>query len=312
LGAGIIVFFSSTLMLSGVLHLTKKQSLRSIWQEHFSWLLPYYLGFGLISFVMIIGYAYAGFIGVLAAIMPLLIIRLSQYQYIENTKSLVKQLHASNKSLEENNQTMSRINEDLLMSLANTIDLRDSYTLGHSENVAHLVTMIAEALGMPEEKVDVLQKSSMLHDIGKIGIPDSILFKSGKLTAEEFGMIMEHPTRGADILEVNATLRDLGPIVRYHHEHYDGSGYPDGLRGAEIPLEARILCFADSVQAMLSDRPYRKRMQLQDVIQEVKDKAGSHFDPEVAKAFLVIMENKPSEIEFIQTIGDQPKSAKKF
>jgi putative nucleotidyltransferase with HDIG domain len=294
LGAGVVVYFSSTLVLSGVLHLTKGQNFKSLWMEHFSWLLPYYAAFGLVSFALILGYTSAGFLGVAATMVPLLIIRLSQYQYIENTKSLVNQLHSTNTVLEDNNQTISMINEDLLMSLANTIDLRDSYTMGHSKHVANIVTTIAKELGLPAEKVEMIRKSALLHDIGKIGIPDSILFKPGDLTYEEFEIIKQHPVRGAEILEVNTSLRELGPIIRHHHEHYDGSGYPDGLRGVEIPYEARILTLADSVQAMLSSRPYRNGLEIQEVISEVRENVSSQFDPEIARVFLYIMENDPA------------------
>lgn len=289
LGSGIIVYFSSTLLLTGVLHLSKNQPFLPLWKEHFSWLLPYYIAFGVVSFSLILGYTSAGIIGLVATLVLLLILRLSQVQYIENTKSMVSQLHRTNSELESNNKTISQLNEDILLSLANTIDLRDPYTMGHSKKVAHIAALIAQRLGLPAARIDMIRKSGLLHDIGKIGIPDLILFKPDQLTYEEFEAIKEHPVRGAEIVEVNHTLREIAPIIRHHHERYDGGGYPDALRGEEIPLEARILCLADSVQAMFSSRLYRKGLPLQDIKTEINENSGTQFDPKIAGVLLNIL-----------------------
>jgi polar amino acid transport system substrate-binding protein len=135
----------------------------------------------------------------------------------------------------------------------------------------------------------LIHTGALLHDIGKIGIPDSILFKPGPLTDEEFEFIKQHPVRGAELVRTNNGLREIVPLIRHHHERYDGHGYPDGLQGREIPLEARILCVADSVQAMESDRPYRKALSRHEIISEIKENAGTQFDPVIVKAFLKVI-----------------------
>ncbi len=288
---GIIVFLSSTFLLTGVIHFSEKRPFFNLWYENFNWLIPYYLAFGVISFALVVGYTFAGLLGLLAIMTPLLILRLSQFQYIDKTKTIVKQLRDANEELKENNLIISEINEDILLSLANTIDLRDSYTLGHSTGVAQIAVLIAKEIGLSSKTTDTIHKSSLLHDIGKIGIPDKILFKPDQLTFEEFEFIKEHPARGARIVEVNASLSELGPIIRHHHERFDGGGYPDGLQGMDIPLEARIICLADSVQAMSSNRPYRKRLEREKVIEEVKINSGTQFDPQITKIFLELLES---------------------
>jgi putative nucleotidyltransferase with HDIG domain len=162
--------------------------------------------------------------------------------------------------------------------------------MGHSNAVAEYATQIATALGLSEKKVELIRTGALLHDIGKIGIPDSILYKPGPLTDEEFVYIKEHPVRGAELVSTNDGLREMVPIIRHHHERYDGRGYPDGLKGQEIPVEARILCVADSVQAMESDRPYRKALGNQAIIAEINENAGSQFDPVIVEAFLKVVQ----------------------
>jgi putative nucleotidyltransferase with HDIG domain len=294
---GVIVFLSSTFFLTGVLHFSETRPFFSLWIENFNWLIPYYLAFGVISFALIIGYTSAGILGLLAIMAPLLILRLSQFQYIDKTKTVVKKLRKTNAELTENNLMISEINEDILLSLANTIDLRDSYTMGHSTGVAELAVLLAQEYGLSPKKVDLVRKSALLHDIGKIGIPDRILFKPDLLSSEEFEIIKEHPSRGARIVEVNASLVDLGSIIRHHHERFDGRGYPDGLQGVEIPLEARIVCLADSVQAMSSNRPYRTRLELAEVKAELLNHAGTQFDPEIVDIFIKLADKNLINLE---------------
>jgi diguanylate cyclase (GGDEF)-like protein/putative nucleotidyltransferase with HDIG domain len=287
---GNAVFIFSTLLLSGVMSLSTGQSMREIWNERFRWLWPYYIAFGIVAYALVLGYSFAGVLGVLAVLVPLLILRFSHMQYINKTKSMVSQLREQNSELEENSNRITALNEEILLSLAKVIDMRDSYTMGHSNAVAEYATQIATALGLSEKKVELIRTGALLHDIGKIGIPDSILYKPGPLTDEEFVYIKEHPVRGAELVSTNDGLREMVPIIRHHHERYDGRGYPDGLKGQEIPVEARILCVADSVQAMESDRPYRKALGNQAIIAEINENAGSQFDPVIVEAFLKVVQ----------------------
>lgn len=148
--------------------------------------------------------------------------------------------------------------------------------------------MIAEEMGCSEEELDVINVAGSLHDIGKIGIRDDILLKPGRLTGEEYEKIKEHPVIGADIISKLGLWDREMEIIRHHHERYDGNGYPDGLKGEEIPKLARIMSVADCYDAMASDRSYRRKMDKNEALAIIRENSGSQFDPEVVKAFLGI------------------------
>lgn len=175
-------------------------------------------------------------------------------------------------------------------ALLSTISAKDKYTLGHSERVSAYAVKIGEALGLSPGEICTLQYAGLLHDIGKIEIPKSILNKAGQLTDEEFAVIKKHPVFSENILEPLKELGQLLLYVRHHHERFDGKGYPDGLAGKEINLGARILCVADSFDAMLSERPYSLRKTMEQAINELKRCSGSQFDPEIVRAFLSVLE----------------------
>jgi HD-GYP domain-containing protein (c-di-GMP phosphodiesterase class II) len=140
--------------------------------------------------------------------------------------------------------------------------------------------------------VNLIRKASLLHDLGKLGIPDEILRKPSALTKEEFEVVMSHPSLGAEILAASQALQSLIPIVRHHHERYDGKGYPDQVKGENVPIEARVLALADAVEAMASDRPYRSALDYESIVREVKINSGTQFDPKVARAFLEILHDE--------------------
>jgi response regulator RpfG family c-di-GMP phosphodiesterase len=171
-------------------------------------------------------------------------------------------------------------------ALADTIEKRDPYTGGHTRRVMNYSLAIGKTMGLsPKEMID-LKLSAILHDIGKIGIKDSILLKNEQLTFDEYNVIIMHPGYGAEILTHIRQLREIVPGVKWHHEKYDGSGYPDGLKGEAIPLIARIISVADTFDAMTTDRPYRKGLSTQAALEELRAKAGSQFDPVVVDAFV--------------------------
>ena len=186
-----------------------------------------------------------------------------------------------------------RENEQLLNSLfvlfAATLDARDSYTAGHSERVAVYSVELARALDLSESQIELLNKSALLHDIGKIGVRDDVLLKEGKLTDAEFSQIQEHPTIGIHILNQIALPDSLKPImsgVRSHHERIDGRGYPDGLIGEDIPLFGRIMAIADAYDAMTSDRPYRKGMPSEKALSILESGRGTQWDEEFVDVFV--------------------------
>lgn len=173
-----------------------------------------------------------------------------------------------------------------LHALTSSIDAKDSYTHGHSERVALMSRMLAEAAGLDDHRVERVYISALIHDVGKIGVPEAVLCKPGQLTNEEFEMIKKHPEIGARILADIRQMQDLIPGVLYHHERWDGRGYPHRLKGADIPLYGRLISLADSFDAMSSNRTYRKALALEQVLSEVQRCAGTQFDPDLAAIFV--------------------------
>lgn len=177
---------------------------------------------------------------------------------------------------------------DLITSLAKTLDSRDNYTAFHSNNVARYSKGIAEELKLPKNVCENIYMGGLLHDIGKIGIPEGILNKSSRLTSDEFENIKQHPMIGYQLVKHIKPFERSGMLnmILYHHERYDGQGYPVGLRGKEIPIEARIMAVADAFDAMTSHRVYREAKRLEDTLNEIRNQKGSQFDPDVVDAFL--------------------------
>ena len=192
--------------------------------------------------------------------------------------------------LQEKNYAIEQRNEDLFITLAKVFDARDPYVGGHAAQVAAYAVAIGEAMHLAPEQIEILRQSAYLHDIGKIAIPDAILHKPDRLNDSEYQIVKKHCDIGADFVETSAALKHLAPYIRYHHERWDGQGYPMGLSGEAIPLEARILNICDSVEAMASDRPYHRALSLSQIIEEVKQCAGRQFDPQVVAAFIQITE----------------------
>src|SRR5207253_1403991 len=177
--------------------------------------------------------------------------------------------------------------------LAQAVELRDDYTGGHTQRVTRYASMLAQHLDLPEDELELIKLGTPLHDIGKIGIDDAILRKPGRLTAAEFAVMQEHTTKGAEILSTIPEMQSIIPIVRNHHERWDGTGYPDRLAGAEIPFLARIVAVADAFDAMTSNRPYhegKKGKPPAVAFAEVSRMAGRQFDPQCAAAFLEIQD----------------------
>lgn len=183
-----------------------------------------------------------------------------------------------------------------------TVDAKDSYTRGHSDRVSKYSVLIGQSLGLNNSDIELLRIGGLFHDIGKIGIPDRVLLKEGKLTDEEYDEIKKHPSIGAHIIENSEVFDELIPIVLHHHEKFDGTGYPDRLKGNDIPRLARIVAVADTFDAMTSKRSYRDPLPLEVVINEIKRCSGSQFDPYVAEVFLNILENNYDKIEEIKKL----------
>ncbi len=205
-----------------------------------------------------------------------------------------------NSELYENQQRLFR---ETIEALATAIDSRDHYTGGHSYMVTQYALAVAKEMGFDEDRMELVRVAGLLHDIGKIGISDAILNKPGKLTDEEMGVIKAHPILGRMIIESIEALRPAARIVYHHHEHFDGSGYPEGIKGEDIPLESRILTVADIFHALTSDRIYRKAMPLDKAISIIREETGTNIDPDIGKIFLRLIEDEKFRVEtfpFIQ------------
>ena len=188
--------------------------------------------------------------------------------------------------LQQAYRILKKAHLDSVKVLVEAIDAKDPYTRGHSDRVTRMSLKIAFQFGFAEDRLESLEYGALLHDIGKIGIKDEVLQKPGALNSEEYQYIQEHPLIGVKIIEGLDFFKDKIPMIRHHHEHYDGSGYPDGLLGEAIPLEARIIAVPDAFDAMTSARPHRGMMPLQDVLMELEKCKGTQFDPKILEIFL--------------------------
>lgn len=188
-------------------------------------------------------------------------------------------------------------------SLNATVDAKDPYTAGHSARVQRIALAVAEELGLPAERLDAIRFGGLFHDIGKIGVPDRILRKPGTLDPDEFEAIKRHPADGAEIVSHFSRLREAVPLIRHHHERWDGNGYPDRLAGTAIPTEACVVGLADAWDAMTTDRPYRPALTIEEAAAEVRRCRSTQFSPAVVDAFFAAFRKRPSVFE-----ADEPES----
>jgi putative nucleotidyltransferase with HDIG domain len=193
------------------------------------------------------------------------------------------------RDLERSNLDLAVAYETTLEGWAKTLELRDRETEGHSQRVMDLTLRMSRRLGIPEEELIDVQRGALLHDIGKMGVPDSILLKEGPLNDDEWTIMRQHPVFARNMLSAIPFLERAMEIPYSHHEKWDGSGYPQGLKGEEIPLAARIFAVVDVWDALRSDRPYRKAWSDEEALEEIIRSSGSHFDPTVVKVFLDIV-----------------------
>jgi putative two-component system response regulator len=206
------------------------------------------------------------------------------------------------KRVQKDMEARLRVEQDSLLSaltsLAVALEARDPYTRSHSRNVAHFSAKLAQRMNLSDAEVDEIHLAGQLHDIGKIGIRDEVLLKPGALTREEFTEIKKHPALSVEILRPFRHMDNIRSAIRHHHERMNGTGYPDGIKGDEIPLSARIMAVVDAYDAMTSDRPYRPARSLEDTVAELKHMSGPLLDPDCVQAFLDMLEEDPELSEF--------------
>ena len=243
--------------------------------EKFFSLLARNVPMGLLNFIAMlplgvmtaIGFKQYNYLGVIVVFGPILLARYSFVLYANMKESYM----------------------DTVRALSMAVEAKDRYTEGHSSRVVEYAEKIGTAMRFTENHLETLKIASLLHDIGKIGIPEAILNKPGRLSDEEYNVIKTHPVIGANIIKDVSNLKSVVNIVKYHHERYDGTGYPEGLKGDAIPIEAAIISVADAYDAMCSDRPYRKAMPKEKAISILKEEKGRQFNPKVVDVFLKIL-----------------------
>ena len=261
------------ILVTMVISLDQGDRIKDVWRINFKGILPTYLSEAPIGFLMAIVYVDVGIIGILLFFLPLFLARRSFELYTK----------------------MRKVYLDTIRALAAAIDAKDPYTKGHSERVAETSVALAQELNLSDQDIENIEYTALLHDIGKIGIEDSILGKKGSLTSQEFDKIKEHTIMGANIIEPVDFLKNSYWAIYHHHEKYNGQGYPDGIKSEDIPILARIIAVADAYDAMGSDRPYRKKLNKDKILKELKDQSGKQFDPEVVKALISVLDREREE-----------------
>jgi len=287
--AALVFFFANTLPISIVISLTEGKSSRKVWSECYFWSFPYYL----------VGAAAVGLVGIVnrsagwetsLLVLPLIYWVYRSYRlYLGRLEAEKERVEVEKRHVEQ----IASLNMRTIEALALAIEAKDHTTHTHLQRVRTYAVAVASQLNLPENEMEALRAAALLHDIGKLAVPEQIINKPGKLTAEEFEKMKVHPLVGAEILERVAFPYPVAPIVRSHHERWDGTGYPEGLSGEEIPIGARILAAVDCLDALASHRQYRPALPLGEAMAKVKEMAGSWFDPQVVE----ILESRYVELE---------------
>ncbi|WP_427366653.1 HD-GYP domain-containing protein [Candidatus Caldatribacterium saccharofermentans] len=259
-GASIGIFFlCNVLLVLTVVSLSSNVPLTAIWRQSINGILLQYFALFPFSLLLYFVYNYVGYVGIALFFLPLLVARYSFKLFVDT-----KRMHL-----------------ELLRALTAAVDAKDPYTRGHSARVAQLALRIADCLNLSGKEKEVIEYAAILHDVGKIGITDTILSKPGRLSPEEYRVIQEHPLIGYRIVKDVDFLRRVAEIILTHHERCNGHGYPEGRKMEEIPLEARIVAVADVFDALTSERPYRRAYTVDEALEIMENEEEGHFDPKI-------------------------------
>jgi putative nucleotidyltransferase with HDIG domain len=289
--AGAAYFLVNMGLMSLALALEGHERWWRVFRERFAWLLPHYVAYGFIGGVIAIGYQSVELYALAVFALPLLLMRKTQEAYLAHTQRSAQKLREAaetiqnqNVSLEQANRLLKERSTAAMESLSATVDARDSYTAGHSRRVQQLALAVGRELGLSHAELEVLGHAALFHDIGKLAIPDSILLKPASLTPDEWSLMQRHADEGARIIDRLGFLNDAVPAIRHHHERWDGTGYPERLKGEEIPLGARIIHVADALDSMLTTRIYRAARPAAEALGELRRAAGTQFCPRTVAA----------------------------
>jgi putative nucleotidyltransferase with HDIG domain len=291
IAAGGTYFMVNMTLLSAVVAIEGHERWWAVFKERFAWLATHYLVYGFIGGVIWVGNEAAGLWALAVFAVPLLLMRKTQEAYLRHTQRSAQKLRAAaetiqtqNVSLEHANRLLKERSTAAMESLSATVDARDAYTAGHSRRVQQLALAIGRELGLSQAELDLLGHAALFHDIGKLAIPDAILLKPASLTDNEWELMQRHADEGARIIDRLGFLNDAVPAIRHHHERFDGTGYPDRLKGDEIPLGARIIHVADALDSMLTTRIYRAARPATEALDELRRAAGTQFCPRCVSA----------------------------
>ena len=292
--AGAVFAVVNNGLLCLVMSFAERIPWRTVWFERFHWARFHFALFGPLALAATIAYEQVGVAGLVAFTLPPALMILSVRQYLARTTAAVDEIR-------ETNLRLRRAHKDTIAALSRSMEAKDLYTGGHTERVAAVAVGLARRLGFRDEELDAIEIGALLHDIGKIGIPEHVLRKPGKLNEDEWTLIKRHPLISDYIL----SELDLHPFVRQcarsSHERIDGMGYPDGLRGDEIPLPARIVFVADALDALTSVRPYRPSRPMLAALAEIREHTGTQFCPSVVNALEELWRSDP------RAFGAEPK-----
>jgi diguanylate cyclase (GGDEF)-like protein/putative nucleotidyltransferase with HDIG domain len=291
IGAGASYFAVNMGLLSLAVAIEGHERWWAVFRERFAWLGIHYLVYGFIGGVIWVGYDATGLWALAVFAVPLLLMRKTQEAYLRHTQRSAQKLRQAAETIQNQNVSLEHANKLLrerstaaMESLSATVDARDAYTAGHSRRVQQLALAIGRELGLSQAELDLLGHAALFHDIGKLAIPDAILLKPASLTDKEWELMQRHADEGARIIDRLGFLNDAVPAIRHHHERFDGTGYPDRLKGEEIPLGARIIHVADALDSMLTTRIYRAARPATEALDELRRAAGTQFCPRCVAA----------------------------
>lgn len=270
--------FTNVTIVSITLGILNNKSPFSIWSVNMRSLIPSFLALAPLGLLMSMLYANYGALGIILLFVPLLLARHSFQLYIDMRNTYLNTIEA----------------------LVQALEAKDSYTSGHSTRVAQWSVKLAEELKLSDDRIEFIKYAGILHDIGKIGVSESILNKKGILEDSEWEQIRNHPVIGQNIIKSIDFLFDVGLVVRHHHERYDGSGYPEGIKSEQIPLESRIISVADAYDAMTTSRSYRKEIASVDAVIELQRVAGTQLDPKIVEVFCRLVQQETPQLEKAQ------------